>query len=71
MELTLDSGETRTLRVGDVVVQRGTMHGWRNPSATEWARVVFFLVGAEAVTLEGGEVMRGFLPWAGTSSESK
>ncbi|KAK3311681.1 uncharacterized protein B0T15DRAFT_388820 [Chaetomium strumarium] len=75
MELTLDSGQTRTLRVGDVVVQRGTMHAWRNASGTEWARVVFFLAGAEAVDVGGGGVvMREVLPWAasggGGGSES-
>ncbi|KAK4238512.1 oxalate oxidase GF-3.8 [Achaetomium macrosporum] len=69
MELALDSGERRTLLPGDVIVQRGAMHAWRNPSATEWARVVFFLVGAEAVRVSGGVVMRGFLPWAGGGGE--
>jgi len=29
--MTLDAGETE-LRAGDVVVQRGTMHGWHNRS---------------------------------------
>jgi naringenin degradation protein FdeH len=30
MELVLDSGATVPLQPGDSVVQRGTMHGWRN-----------------------------------------
>lgn len=30
IELTLDSGEMRTVRAGDSVVQRGTMHQWNN-----------------------------------------
>ena len=62
MEVRLDSGETRVLNPGDVIVQRGTMHAWKNPSETEWARVVFFLVGAAPVKV-GGEVMAGFVPW--------
>ncbi|KAK4041473.1 oxalate oxidase GF-3.8 [Parachaetomium inaequale] len=64
MELTLDSGEVRVLGVGDTIVQRGTMHAWRNPSETEWARVVFFLLGAEPVQV-GGEVMGEVLDWSG------
>ncbi|KAK3337613.1 hypothetical protein B0T19DRAFT_472487 [Cercophora scortea] len=62
MELTLDSGEMRLLRVGDTLVQRGTLHAWRNPSATEWARVVFFLLGAPPVRV-GGEEKAEYLPW--------
>ena len=30
IELTLDSGESRILKPGDSVTQRGTMHKWRN-----------------------------------------
>ncbi|KAK4150583.1 hypothetical protein C8A00DRAFT_36813 [Chaetomidium leptoderma] len=30
MELTLDSREVRVLGGGDTIVQRGTMHAWRN-----------------------------------------
>jgi quercetin dioxygenase-like cupin family protein len=30
IELVLDSGETRLMRKGDVCVQRGTNHAWRN-----------------------------------------
>ncbi|KAF2087287.1 hypothetical protein K490DRAFT_23256, partial [Saccharata proteae CBS 121410] len=38
IELELDGGEKRVVGKGDVVVQRGTMHRWRNLSRTEWAR---------------------------------
>ena len=41
MELVLDSGETRLMKVGDVAVQRGTMHAWRNTSSTEWGRMIY------------------------------
>ena len=30
VELVLDSGETRLMKRGDVSVQRGTNHAWRN-----------------------------------------
>jgi len=43
IEAVLDSGETRMMRRGDVCIQRGTMHAWRNPSDTEWARMLFVL----------------------------
>ncbi|TQS35146.1 hypothetical protein Golomagni_04442 [Golovinomyces magnicellulatus] len=46
IELILDSGETRTLKRGDVCVQRATMHAWRNNSETEWARMVFVLISS-------------------------
>ncbi|KAH1840907.1 hypothetical protein C8Q69DRAFT_251481 [Paecilomyces variotii] len=34
-ELVLDSGETRVLRKGDVFIQRGTAHSWRNITHSE------------------------------------
>ncbi|KAF1815290.1 hypothetical protein P152DRAFT_455011 [Eremomyces bilateralis CBS 781.70] len=58
MEAALDSGETRLLKRGDIVVQRGTNHAWNNPSSTEWARMLFVLIAAvtpitEKKVLEG------------------
>jgi quercetin dioxygenase-like cupin family protein len=49
IELILDSGETRRLGRGDVAIQRGTMHAWRNNSNTEWARMMYVLQGCEKV----------------------
>ncbi|PNY24306.1 Uncharacterized protein TCAP_05756 [Tolypocladium capitatum] len=56
--LKLDSGEEALLGRGDVAVQRAASHGWRNPSATEWARMVIVLQdcqpgGAARRTLSG------------------
>jgi hypothetical protein len=43
VELVLDGGERRRLRVGDSVVMRGTMHQWVNRSGEgKWARMVAF-----------------------------
>ncbi|KAK0742904.1 hypothetical protein B0T18DRAFT_439024 [Schizothecium vesticola] len=56
MEAIMDSGETRMLRAGDVIVQRNTLHAWRNPSETEWARVVFVIQGTHP-TIIGDKVM--------------
>ncbi|KAG0649399.1 hypothetical protein D0Z07_4525 [Hyphodiscus hymeniophilus] len=43
MEAVMDSGAVQTLNRGDVVVQRGTNHSWRNPSKTKWARMIYVL----------------------------
>jgi len=42
--LDLDDGVTASLRAGDVVVQNGTRHAWRNPGP-ERATVFFVLIG--------------------------
>ncbi|EAU30148.1 conserved hypothetical protein [Aspergillus terreus NIH2624] len=48
VELVLDSGATRLLKRGDIAVQRGTNHAWKNPSKTTWARMfsAFIRIGA-------------------------
>ncbi|KAF4455203.1 cupin domain containing [Fusarium albosuccineum] len=52
LECLLDSGETRTVRPGDLVVQRGTLHQWINRT-DEWARIVFVLFHASPVEIGG------------------
>lgn len=52
IECLLDSGETRTLSEGDVLIQRGTMHQWINHSAS-WARMLYVLLDAEEVEIDG------------------
>jgi Cupin domain len=42
VELLLDEGET-TVRAGDIVVQRGTNHGWANRTDTP-CRIAFVLI---------------------------
>lgn len=56
IEAILDSGETRLLRVGDCIVQRNTLHAWRNPSGTEYARVIFVIQGCPPVKVAGKEM---------------
>jgi len=53
IEAILDSGETRLLKRGDVCVQRGTMHAWRNPSETEWCRMLFVLQPCKPLEVKG------------------
>ena len=43
----LDSGEEKLMNRGDILIQRGTNHNWKNASETEWARVVFILMDSE------------------------
>jgi len=56
VELVLDSGETRLLKRGDVAVQRGTNHAWRNTSHEGWARMLYVLQSAEKVVAGGKEL---------------
>ena len=51
VELWLEDGEMRVMKRGDVVVQRGTSHAWRN-KGPGWSRVMFVMIGVEGV--EGG-----------------
>ena len=53
VELELDDGVKTLLRQGDVVVQRGTMHLWRNPSEHETCRIAFVLTEAAPYLHEG------------------
>lgn len=60
VEMVLDSGEVTVLERGDVAVQRATMHGWRNLSATEWARMLFFLQDCEELVVGGKSMKEDF-----------
>ena len=53
LELELDGGEVVHLKPGDVVVQRGTKHLWRNPSKDTVCRVAFVLTEAKPVSING------------------
>lgn len=53
VELVLDSGEVRLMKRGDVAIQRGTNHAWRNNSDTVWARMLYVLQEAEPLEVAG------------------
>lgn len=53
VELELDSGEKRLLRKGDIFVQRGTAHLWRNPSSTQPMRLMIVHLGSLPVSVPG------------------
>ncbi|MNH36663.1 hypothetical protein D3C79_974800 [compost metagenome] len=46
--LELDDGQIRELASGDIVVQQGNIHAWRNPG-TEPELVTFVLIGAHVL----------------------
>jgi len=53
LQLELDDAEIIDLTAGDIVVQRGTIHRWTNPSSTEICRIVFVLTEATAAEVKG------------------
>ncbi|KAJ7649541.1 hypothetical protein DFH06DRAFT_1331904 [Mycena polygramma] len=51
--LELDDGKRVKVNEGDTVVQRGTIHAWKNESTTDWARIFFITLGAKPVEIDG------------------
>lgn len=60
IELILESGENRVLVAGDTVVQRGTMHQWKNASQTEWARMSVVMMPIEDFVVNGKKLEQEF-----------
>jgi len=60
VELVLDSGEVRLMKRGDVAIQRGTNHAWRNASPTAWARMLYVLQGSEALKIGNQELAEDY-----------
>ncbi len=57
MEMIMDSGERVMLEKGDCVVQRQTLHQWRNPDRS-WCRMLFVLMDAQPLEV-AGKVFKG------------
>ncbi|KAF4978096.1 hypothetical protein FZEAL_5486 [Fusarium zealandicum] len=55
VDCVLDNGATKTFRRGDIIVQRGTNHAWKN-SGTEVARICFVLVPTAPIKVQGKEL---------------
>jgi quercetin dioxygenase-like cupin family protein len=53
IELELEDGILKTVGQGGIIVQRGTIHRWKNPSQTEICRIVFVLIEAKAFEVNG------------------
>jgi len=56
VELTLESGEKRIMKPGDLTIQRSTLHAWRNTSSEKWSRMVGIVVACQPVEA-GGQVL--------------
>lgn len=52
-ELILDSGERKKMVAGDIAIQRGTMHAWRNLSDTKWGRMMYILQPSKPLEVGG------------------
>jgi len=61
IELELDSGERREASAGDIIVQRGTNHLWRNRSPDTMCRIAFVLIEAKPV-VAGGRTLEQIFP---------
>lgn len=53
IELELDNQVFKTIEAGGIIVQKGTIHKWRNPSSEEICRIVFVLIEAKAFEVDG------------------
>jgi len=71
IELILDSGEVRTMKRGDVAIQRGTMHAWRNTSSTEWGRMLYVLQESKPLSVAGKELGEDYGDMQGVRPSSK
>jgi len=60
--LILDDDVRTEIKPGDVVVQRGTLHAWHNPSTTEWARWVGVLIDAAPAKVNGADLEEVWQP---------
>lgn len=67
IELLLDDGAATRCEPGDIIIQRGTIHAWRNPSADVTARVAFVLLDATPATVDGAP-LPDIAPGAGGKS---
>lgn len=62
VELELDGGVSETCRAGDVIVQRGTIHRWRNPSPTDSCRIIFVLIESQGPRVVDGKPLEEIKP---------
>ncbi|KXG50740.1 Cupin 2, conserved barrel [Penicillium griseofulvum] len=56
VDLVLDSGASRSMHRGDVSVQRGTAHSFRNRSDTKWCRMLFVYLPMEKLNIQGKDL---------------
>ncbi|KAM0235627.1 hypothetical protein ACHAP5_009640 [Fusarium lateritium] len=69
IDCVLDNGATRTFRRGDIIIQRGTNHAWKN-TGTEVARICFTLLPSPPVKIQGKELeVHGFADFGRLAEE--
>jgi quercetin dioxygenase-like cupin family protein len=56
LEFSLNDGEKRIFRKGDIVIERACWHAWKNTSKTEAARMIAFVVGGKGAVEGAGAV---------------
>ena len=73
IELSLGGGEARILRPGDVSINRGAMHKWRNVSNDKPARILFVMLDVKPIIVNGkalefdvGDLMKEYAPYEGS-----
>ncbi|KAJ3569769.1 hypothetical protein NP233_g4836 [Leucocoprinus birnbaumii] len=59
--ITEDGSETYLKNPGDTVIQRGTMHAWKNPSKTQATRWITVLVAANPAIVNGKPLAPDFV----------
>nr|POE75563.1 hypothetical protein CFP56_53675 [Quercus suber] len=57
IELIMANGETRLVKPGDMTVQRSSAHMWRNPSQTQWSRMVGVMAECQPVVTKSGQTL--------------
>ncbi|TDL25428.1 hypothetical protein BD410DRAFT_826672 [Rickenella mellea] len=57
----LNHGVRVPLKAGDVIVQRGTIHAWRNET-DEWARIFCTMIASKPVGVAGKTLTTTFFP---------
>lgn len=78
VELSLGSGEKRVMRPGDVSINRGAMHQWRNTSNEKPARMLFTMLDVKPIIINGkalefdmGHLMKEYAEYADGEGPNK
>ncbi|MGR3811790.1 cupin domain-containing protein [Jiulongibacter sp. NS-SX5] len=53
IDLELDEGQVKRIEEGSVIIQRGTIHRWVNPSQEKVCRILFVLTEAKPFEVNG------------------
>ena len=51
----MDGGQPIIMKAGDVLVQKGVKHAWRNPGP-EWVRWICVLIDADPAKVDGKDL---------------